>query len=241
MKIIIWIASIATGLILPGFLFRIGSETDSGILEIILWIIGTSIGGYFFTKWLNPFSTKLYLSAFCGISVTYKEAESLAFLFDGSLGGKWYPFTDLKNIPYEYRKKVLFEFINKRWRYFYQKSNQYETKHNAQTFNSKKEEYYSTSSQKTKAEGTKSTDSEPYIKQSVYSDNYIRACSIMGLNFNITKDELKTKYRELMKQYHPDLYSCENYEMKKFAEEKTIEINTAYKYLGTRQFLAQKV
>ena len=225
MKLVIWVASIATGIAFVGLLSFAGLETDSGIFEIILFFVGTVISSIFFTKWINPFSTKCYLSAFCGTNVTYHEAEELAFLFDGSLGGKWYPFTDLKNIPKEYRKKILFEFINKMWGY----ATQYEkTQKNTQTSSSQNESYYNKSTQNTRTEETKSTNT----KEKIYPNNYMLACNIMGLNFNLTKDELKSKYRELMKQYHPDLYSGENYEMKKFAEAKTIEINTAYEYLS---------
>jgi hypothetical protein len=87
----------------------IGIKVD--IVSIILFLVGTPLGGFYLYKWLQPFATIWYLSVFCDTSVSYKEAEELTFLFDGSLNGKWYPFKDLENIPKEYRKKIFMNLL----------------------------------------------------------------------------------------------------------------------------------
>lgn len=60
-------------------------------------------------------------------------------------------------------------------------------------------------------------------------DNPDRYYAILGVNKNITKDELKKAYRELVKKYHPDKF--ENSSKKENAENKMKEINEAYEYL----------
>ena len=64
----------------------------------------------------------------------------------------------------------------------------------------------------------------------VYSkDNPNRYYAILGVNKNITKDELKKVYYKLVKKYHPDKF--ENSSKKENAENKMKEINEAYEYL----------
>ncbi|GAA0078292.1 DnaJ domain-containing protein [Clostridium sp. CTA-5] len=49
---------------------------------------------------------------------------------------------------------------------------------------------------------------------------------VLGVNPNATQDEIKSAYRKLSKQYHPDQYT--NNPLKDLAEEKMREINAAY-------------
>ena len=49
---------------------------------------------------------------------------------------------------------------------------------------------------------------------------------ILGVNENATDDEIKIKYRELVKKYHPDKY--QNNPLSELAEEKLREVNEAY-------------
>ncbi|WP_405351870.1 DnaJ domain-containing protein [Fusobacterium animalis] len=60
-------------------------------------------------------------------------------------------------------------------------------------------------------------------------DNPSRYYAILGVNKNITKDELKKVYYKLVKKYHPDKF--ENSSKKENAENKMKEINEAYEYL----------
>jgi hypothetical protein len=46
-------------------------------------------------------------------AITFEEARRLSFLFDGCLNGKWYPLTEVRNLPAEQRKQYLFDFANK--------------------------------------------------------------------------------------------------------------------------------
>ncbi len=62
-------------------------------------------------------------------------------------------------------------------------------------------------------------------------DNPNRYYAILGVNKNITKDELKKAYRELVKKYHPDKFENSSKKEKEKAENKMKEINEAYDYL----------
>lgn len=52
---------------------------------------------------------------------------------------------------------------------------------------------------------------------------------VLGVSENATKDEIKSAYRKLVKQYHPDQYA--NNPLKDLAAEKLTEINKAYEML----------
>lgn len=49
---------------------------------------------------------------------------------------------------------------------------------------------------------------------------------VLGIKENATQDEIKSAYRKLAKQYHPDQYG--NNPLRELAEEKMREINEAY-------------
>lgn len=53
---------------------------------------------------------------------------------------------------------------------------------------------------------------------------------VFGLKGKVTKDEIRKKYREFMKQYHPDKFANASEPEKKAAEEKAKTINEAYSY-----------
>ncbi len=58
---------------------------------------------------------------------------------------------------------------------------------------------------------------------------------ILGVDKSATADQLKSAYRKLAKQYHPDLYTSKSDAEKKSAEEKFKEINHAYEVLSDDQ------
>ena len=60
---------------------------------------------------------------------------------------------------------------------------------------------------------------------------YLEAIEELGLEPNFTLKELRKKWLELLKEYHPDRYQTEDESTIKFAEEKIIKINEAYNYL----------
>ena len=57
----------------------------------------------------------------------------------------------------------------------------------------------------------------------------------LGVSKTASADELKSAYRRLAKQYHPDLYAGKPEAEKKDAEEKFKEINHAYSVLSDPQ------
>ena len=60
---------------------------------------------------------------------------------------------------------------------------------------------------------------------------YLEAMEELGLEPNFTLKELRKKWLELSKKYHPDKYQTEDETTIKFVEEKIIKINEAYNYL----------
>ncbi len=58
---------------------------------------------------------------------------------------------------------------------------------------------------------------------------------ILGVSKTANADELKSAYRKLAKQYHPDMYADKSDAEKKAAEEKFKEINHAYDVLSDEQ------
>ena len=55
---------------------------------------------------------------------------------------------------------------------------------------------------------------------------------VLGIKQGATEDEIKSAYRKLVKQYHPDQYV--NNPLKDLAEEKLSEINKAYDMLKNK-------
>lgn len=62
-------------------------------------------------------------------------------------------------------------------------------------------------------------------------DNPNRYYAILGVNKNITKDELKKVYYKLVKKYHPDKFENSSKIEKEKAENMMKDINEAYGYL----------
>ena len=60
---------------------------------------------------------------------------------------------------------------------------------------------------------------------------YFECMTELGLEPGFTEKDLRKKWLELLKKYHPDKYQTEDESVIKSAEEKIIKINEAYEYL----------
>jgi len=192
------------------------SNTFIQIMSFIVWIAGTAGVGIGMNTLLDPLATMLYLFFSCKTKVSYSEAKKVAFLFNGNLGGKWYPFYSLEDVPEEYRKQILFEFAEK--------------KKNGNFYFQEKFEPKEDANRQEQKDGDKKENSRTQTYQT-YSSQYKVACSIIGIREGHSKEELKACYRKQMMKYHPDLYANSDQEIKSFAEEKAMLINGAYEYL----------
>ncbi|ADH85760.1 J domain-containing protein [Desulfurivibrio alkaliphilus] len=67
------------------------------------------------------------------------------------------------------------------------------------------------------------------------ADQEARYYHTLGLEPGADFEQVKSAYRNLSKQYHPDKVNHLGEEFRKVAEEKMKEINQAYQYLKTRQ------
>lgn len=74
-------------------------------------------------------------------------------------------------------------------------------------------------------------------KYNDYINNYDvrKYYSLLGVNENSSEEEVKTAYKKLAKQYHPDLHASESIEEQKTYENKFKEINEAYEEIKKRQ------
>jgi len=57
------------------------------------------------------------------------------------------------------------------------------------------------------------------------------AYSILGLKSSATNEEIKSAYKQKMKEYHPDRVANLGIELKQLAELKTQQINNAYEMI----------
>ena len=214
-KIVIYPISLISGILPAVFIGESSSNGFVQFLSIVVFIIVTGFVGFGLNNLLDPISTRLYLFFYCKTKVTYFEGKNISFLFNGSISGKWYPFSMLKDIPEEYRKQVVFEFADRIGGINNKKQNKTTRDEN------KQEDPNSSYKQK---EST--VNNEPQ-----YTKEYIQACRILDINLNHSKEELKSKYRKQMLKYHPDLYANADAAIKSFVEDKARIINNAYEYL----------
>lgn len=63
--------------------------------------------------------------------------------------------------------------------------------------------------------------------------SFASACAVLSVSQNATIDEIKSAYKKLMMEYHPDKVAGLGAEIKEVAERKTKEINAAYSFLMT--------
>jgi len=53
----------------------------------------------------------------------------------------------------------------------------------------------------------------------------------LGLSSNASKEEVKTAYKKLMNEYHPDKVESLGVELRELAQKKSLEINKAYELI----------
>jgi DnaJ like chaperone protein len=70
-----------------------------------------------------------------------------------------------------------------------------------------------------------------YGPQASESELIKKYSQVLGVSEDASMSEIKSAYRKLMKEYHPDKVSGMPEEYVEFAHKKTIEINEAYDYL----------
>ncbi|EAH7585934.1 DnaJ domain-containing protein [Campylobacter lari] len=70
--------------------------------------------------------------------------------------------------------------------------------------------------------------------------NLQKACEILGVSENVNLQELKKRYRELAKKYHPDILNANNSDEAKIKEgvKKFQEVNESYEFL--KQYIERK-
>lgn len=171
------------------------------------------------TFWPDWLPTWRYVRKKLGVSVDKNEAAKLSFLFDGSLGGQWFPLNGMKSIEEPYRKEALFRFAN----------------HIAGSYgwNDPFPEY----ADKPGSASTSQNQSGENPFSSVpdrNKDARLEALRVVGVfNESASWDEIKQSYRRKIMQYHPDRYAKDEPEVLKYAEEMTKKINKAYEFLSS--------
>lgn len=58
-----------------------------------------------------------------------------------------------------------------------------------------------------------------------------KACQILEIPLDADLETIQNSYRRLIKEYHPDKVQNMGKEIRKLAEQKTIEINQAYEFI----------
>jgi hypothetical protein len=158
---------------------------------------------------LSPLPTWLYLRLCLFVPATWQDAKDTSFLFEGDGSGKWYPFTALRKIPRQFRREVLHEFADK----ILCGQAGIPRPHPAPQ---------SPPPQRTTAAPVRPAE-DPRITN---------ARKVLGVNAQASAEETKKAYRQLIKKYHPDVYSNSQPELQHFAHEKAKELNEAYETLN---------
>lgn len=86
--------------------------------------------------------------------------------------------------------------------------------------NQDKQKY--TSNQKSQSQGKQWKDTDLSID---------KAFEVLGLKKDATIDEIKSAYKQKIKDYHPDRVATLGEELRNLAAKKTIEINKAYELI----------
>lgn len=179
--------------------------------------IGAFIGSIFLLMKtvLSPnLPSYLYLRCCLFTPVTWKEAETVGFLFHGDADGRWYPLTELRKLPKDLRRETLFEFADLIMRRRYGFSN------------------IRPAAPPPPPKPPPQQATPPRVDPAVERHN--ACCTVLGVPPNASLEAIKSAYRTKMKQYHPDIFARSKPELRQFAEEKSKLINNAYAYLVER-------
>lgn len=195
------------------------------IVIVVAYFIGGYLAAIFLINktilpiWLPTF---LYVRFTLFTKITPREAERLQFLFDGSLGGKWYPLGYLREIDPDYRREALFRFANqiaadRGWRHPFQMPEDrvsWETPQSAHGARSSEQ-----------AQGSQPSPATTEAQVAA-------ALRILGLQDPPTSfDPIKHAYRRKISQFHPDKFAGERPEVIHYREETAKRLNAAYTFL----------
>lgn len=194
---------------------------------ILMWIY--IIGGYIgairlLRKTIIPYWLPTYLHVRFSLftKVTPDEADHLGFLFDGSLGGTWYPLGSIRKIDREFRREALFRFANKiaaehglRRPFAMPEDSINQQRHQSQK------------RANTSDQNARNGHSQPTV------DVQVSVClEILGLNqMPASFEDIKIAYRRKIKEFHPDKFAGERPEVIRYAEETSKRLNVAYAFL----------
>ena len=197
-----------------------------------IWVILTlvyGIGGYIgaimlLGKTILPYWLPTYLHVRFSLftKITPDEADRLGFLFDGSLGGIWYPLSSIRKIDWEFRREALFRFANK-----IAAENGWRRPFAMPEDNINQQRQQSQQRANTSDQTAQNGRSQPTV------DAQVSVClKILGLNQMPTSFEaVKLAYRRKIKEFHPDKFAGERPEVIQYAEETSKRLNAAYALL----------
>lgn len=197
----------------------------SVILMIAAFIFGLAGAATLLSKtvlpeWLPSF---LYVRLSIFTKINPSEAERLSFLFNGSIGGIWYPLSSLRKIDPEFRREALFRFANK-----------IAAEHGWQKPFAMPEDSLAGQRQQSQHQENGSRQSTGSTrKQQAPQDSQVFVClQILGLN-EMPKSfgAVKLAYRRKIREFHPDKFAGERAEVLQYAEETSKRLNVAYAYL----------
>lgn len=192
-----------------------------------LWTLITiayGIGGYIaaivllsktlLPPWLPTFIRVRFLLA---TEISALEAEKMNFLFDGTLGGAWYPLWSLRKVDAAYRKEALLRFTNR-----------IASDHGLQKPSAMPEDFQRQERQGARANPEPNAHEKTPRKDSLTSSSL----SVLGLQ-EMPADftNIKQAYRRKVAQFHPDKFANEPREVIRYAEETTKTLNAAYAHL----------
>jgi|GEM_PF-6982655 len=199
----------------------VASDLPSAVKTTIEWIACIAIwGGCIFLLFkavvmpLSPLPTWLYLRLCLFVPATWRDAKDTAFLFEGDGSGNWYPFTPLRKVPRQFRREVLHEFADQ---VLYGKYGIPRTQ------------------SKRASQSPPKPNPSPRQVSPTEDPRIANARKVLGVRSGATVDEIKKAYRQLMRKYHPDVYSKSQPELQHFAHVKAIELNDAYEILRKLQ------
>lgn len=157
------------------------------------------------TRLLPPWTpTFLYVNLMLGTKVSAREAGLVAFLFDGSLNGRWYPLTSIRRLPEHQRRSALFRFAR---------------------------ELVAPPPRPAPPRRSRRDASPPPPPEP--PDPLLPALRELGLTRRpASLAELKKAHRRLLSRRHPDRFAHEGPEARAFAEESSKRLNAAYDALA---------